>query len=226
MPSVEAIVVAVAVPTAIAILGVLSSKRIAEHSLQHQRRISDLDAARNLLDQGAPLLQRATELVITACESYRRYGPETFAVPPMAETFDSLDNAADEVGALCLRLDIRLGPSHQCGKSLELMHGSLGQILGGLRRSRLGLVPTSEQQTEDAERIGKAKARYFSEMAAYIVADHRTIGAELPGVDRAYLQARDESPRPGRLLLRRFVWSMCDYLPLPAGVARRIEGIA
>jgi hypothetical protein len=117
MPSAEVIVVAVAVPAALTILGVLSSKQIAERSLRHQRRISDLEAGRDLLDQGAPLLQRATELVVTATEGHSQYGPEAFAMPPMAEAFDSLDAAANELGAQCRRLDIRLGPAHQCSST-------------------------------------------------------------------------------------------------------------
>lgn len=210
-------------PFAVTGLTILGSRWVSQQSLNHQRRLSDLGAARELIDEGAPMIQRTTELLITVTQGYRGQGHEMFAIPALAEAFDSLDLAANELGAQSMRLDIRLGPAHQCGKSLELMCGAVGQVLSALRRGRLGIMPTAERSAEDAARIQRAGKQYFAELGAYIIAAHRTIGAELPGVDRTMLgEENDLPPSPSPAL--RLKWALIDHLPLPGRIIARLEG--
>lgn len=221
MPSLQ-LLLAVAVPL-VAVASVLSTQAISRRSLAHQRRLSDLDAARDLFDHAAPMLQDTMELVITLTQGARAFGPELFAIPALGASFDHLERASRELRALSLRVDIRLGPAHPSGQSLEMMCGAVEHILGGLRGSRLGLALTAERQARNQREIQEATKQYFRHMAIYIVSAHQTVGSKLRGVDPSLIEdsrSRWRRPRP----LRRLRWALVDHVPLPAAAIRRLEG--
>jgi hypothetical protein len=166
-------------------------------------------------------LRQSTELVLALSEGFAQFGHQMFGVPVMPETYDALDRIADDLGALSMKVDIRLGPSHPAGRSLDLICGAVDQMRRVLRMARLGNAPTAERSAEDRRDIAKATRRYFDQTACYIVSAHSTVGAELPGVDLTMLSELRFSSRPSMLrLLQR---ELMDRLPLPAVVVRRIE---
>lgn len=219
------VIVAIVVPAGVAVVSILSAQRLSRRALDHQRRISDLDAVRSLLDRGAELLRQTTELVIALDDGFEKYGHQMFAVPMMSDTYDALDRMADDLGTLSMRVDIRLGPSHPAGLALDLICGAVEQVRRTLRMARLGIAPTAERSAEDRKHMEGANKRYFLEVATYIVSAHQTVGAELPGVDLTILGEPEPPRRP--TILRRLRWELVDVvgrLPLPASAVRRLEG--
>lgn len=219
------VVVAIVVPALVAGASVLSAHRLSRRAFDHQRRLSDLDAARSLLDQGAELLRQATELVMALDDGFKKYGQQMFAIPGMPETYDALDRIADDLGALSMRVNVRLGPAHETGLALDLICGAVDQYRRVLRIGRIGIAPTAERSAEDLTDMARARKMYFTETATYIVSAHRTIGAELPGVDLAMFE--DQSAK-GPSLRLRLRWELVDALarlPIPASALKRIEGV-
>ncbi|HEX5610595.1 MAG TPA: hypothetical protein VFX45_10960 [Solirubrobacterales bacterium] len=220
-------IVAIVVPALVAGASVLSAHRISRRALDHQRHLSDLDAARSLLDQGAELLRQSSEVVLALDDGFTKYGQAMFAIPGMPETYDALDQIADDLGALSMRVNVRLGPAHPTGLALELICAAVDQFRRILRIGRIGLATTTERSAEDQRQMASARRMYFGESATYIASAHRTVGAELPGVDLTIFGDQWESPKKPPLR-RRLRWELVDglaKLPIPVSAIRRIEGL-
>jgi hypothetical protein len=165
---------------------VVITYRLGRQRFDHERRLSDVDSARRVLDDAASTLQRTNSLLGSVTAHLDTYASTLPGRPWSGELLLSdaaiLKNAGDELTSLAGRLRIRFGSEHE----LVTVYESAESIaLGGAFHLELmGLEAQNQGVGLDSphEKIDRVVRQFSHARDLFTLIAYHAVGTNLPVV--------------------------------------------
>jgi hypothetical protein len=165
---------------------VVITYRLGRERFDHERRLSDVDSARRVLDDAASTMQRANSVlgsITTHMDAYASTLPgRLWNNELLRGDTATLESARDDLASLAGRLRIRFGAKHE----LITVYESAESIALGVA-FYLELIGTEARSPEAAvdavrEKIDQAVRQFGVARDSFTLIAYRVVGAKLPAV--------------------------------------------
>lgn len=180
--------IAIAVPNLVAIVAIVAGWTQQARTLAAQRKLTDLENVRTVLDDAAVVLHEAAYALDDARSHLTQYGSGFFRDEERAKPYHALWHVGQELDVLLERLSIRFGRDHEVTRAFRDADDALLAIYRKLGVLRL----EADADTEDGRRqlhqfVNEVRAEtegsreeFDTGRRAFIDAAQGTAGAHLP----------------------------------------------
>jgi hypothetical protein len=173
---------------------VVITYRLGRQRFDHERRLSDLDAVRRVLDDASAAMRRmeaATTNVSVHLDRYAEQPPgEIRSDRTAVDDLAALAKARDDLDALASRLQIRFGSEHELVTIFEAAAGAaLGvtYLVGLIVREYVS--PPSVAVDTHREKIESAIGEFALGRKSFNLTAYRVAGVRLPAAQLAEIKA-------------------------------------